>query len=225
MNRSGRWAAALGAGALAVASWSVVSTTSASAAPASASSTASELAVRWSGTASKALRGRGSDGHGGEHGGGGRSDGDRGSKSKHAKSGKAKGKGRGHGHGHGGGQGGGNGGGNGGGEGGGHGCHYPPSKTHQVVLSGPNHTHRGRTVTLNGKVSHNGCSVGGVKVGLYSSHDGKTDWRLIQSAEVDSKGNYTFTVPSHRLHYYQSVAAAGRGEAPVASAILPLPLR
>jgi len=213
MNRSGRVTAALGAAILAVASWSMIEMSSASAAPAGAAA-ASELAVRWSGTASAgaALRGRGPDGHGGEHGGGGRSDGHRST---------SKGRGRGHGRGH---HGGGHGGGAGGGEGG-HGCHYPPSQTDQVVLGGPDHTRHGRTVTLSGRVTHNGCSAGGVKVGLYSSHDGKTDWRLIQTAEVDREGNYSFLVPSHRLHYYQSVAAAGRGQAPVASAILPLPLR
>ena len=102
------------------------------------------------------------------------------------------------------------------------GCQYPPSGAPQVVMTGPNHTHRGRTVTLNGKVSRNGCAIGSVRLGLYSSHDGATSWVQIRNGQIDAKGNFSFQVPSHALHYYQAVAAAGSGNSMSSSAILKL---
>ncbi len=114
---------------------------------------------------------------------------------------------------------------NGGGHHHGDGCHYPPSSSPQVTLSGPNHTHQGRTVTLTGKVSLNGCQMSQVKLGLYSSHDGATNWVMIRAGQVDTNGNFTFTVPSYATHHYQAVAAAGDGYSPSSSNILPLHLR
>ncbi len=104
-------------------------------------------------------------------------------------------------------------------------CHYPPSRSPQVTLSGPNRTRKGRTVTLTGKVTTNGCGMDSVKLGLYSSHDGKTNWVMIRDGEIDKKGNFSFQVPSHATHYYQAVVAAGNGYAVSSSEILPLILR
>lgn len=213
--------------AVSSAAWGL-SATQASATAASAVNASSALSHRLQ--PSHGSKGRGSDGHGGEHSGGAVS-------WRHSVKGKTtvkKQKPRGGGGSsagnHGGGStgggnhgGGNNGGGNtngGGNHGGGHhGCHYPPSRTHHVEFGGPTKTRRGVPVTLSGKVSHNGCQLAGVKVGLYSSHNGRTGWVLIAKTTTDSRGAFSFRVPGLATHYYQSVAAAGRGTDAVASRI------
>ncbi len=166
--------------------------------------------------------GRSRDGHGGEHGGGA-SNGHHGQpviKAKPAKKSTKKRDPRG-----GGNHGGNHGGGNHGGNHGGGGCHYPPSRTHQITFSGPSHTKRGKAVTLTGKVSHNGCKTSGSTVGLYSSHDGRTGWVLIARASAGADGSFSFSVPGYALHYYQSVIAPGGGYSVVASPIVPVHVR
>lgn len=166
------------------------------------------------------VHGRGNDGHGGEHSGGAayHASKKRSAPAKPAKASKKRG-------GHGGSN---SNSGNNGGAGHHHpggGCHYPPSSSPQVTLSGPNHTHAGRTVTLTGKVSLNGCAMSQVKLGLYSSHDGAVNWVMIRDGQLDKDGNFSFTVPSYATHYYQAVAAAGDGYTPASSNILPLVLK
>jgi hypothetical protein len=214
------------------------------------SQTAFTPAYRDAGKAYRELRGRGPNGHGGEHGGGGRGEtakrSDRGSAT--SSGGEITGRpvsnpGRpqdppshpsnppgpenpGNGHNP---DNSGNGTNNGhhneGNRGNGRGnCHYPPSGALQVAMTGPNHTHRGRTVTLTGKVRHNGCERTSVKLGLYSSHDGATQWVQIRHGQVDARGNFSFEVPSYATHYYQAVVAAGDGHGMSSSAILKLEL-
>lgn len=212
------WLAALaGAGVLVAGSLTAANAqagTSASAAARSVGSytAAGDLISGKSPVRNRSLHGRGHDGHGGEHSGGGaqRSEKKRSAPVKNTKS-KKRGD---HHHGN-----------SGGGHHHGGGCHYPPSSSPQVTLSGPNHTHKGRTVTLTGKVSLNGCQMSQVKLGLYSSHDGASNWVMIRSGQVDKNGNFSFTVPSYATHHYQAVAAAGDGYSPSSSNILPLHLR
>ncbi len=116
--------------------------------------------------------------------------------------------------------------GNGRGHGYGRGCHYPPNGAAQVVLEGPDHTHDGRTVTLTGHVTRNGCHVPRAAVGLYGSSDGRTGWTKIGETSTDREGAYSFDVPSYAEHHYQVVMAGERdGVDATASAVLRLRLR
>lgn len=206
-----RMNAAVGAGVLATLSLTAWGLSSAQAAPVTGTAASATLAHRM--ISVHEPKGRAGDGHGGEHSGGSSRDG-------HHSKAKPKGKKADHRHdNHGGGTNGNNGGDHGGNHGGGHGCHYPPSRSHQVVLNAPSKS-RGRTLTLTGKVTHNGCGVSYAKVGLYSSHDGSTGWVLINKAKVGKDGSFSFQVSSKGSHYYQSVVAPDQGHDPAASGIV-----
>lgn len=195
-----RMNAAVGAGVLATLSLTAWGLSSAQAAPVTGAAASATLAHRM--ISVHEPKGRAGDGHGGEHSGGSSRDG-------HHSKAKPKGKKADNRHdNHG-----------GGGNGGGQGCHYPPSRSHQVVLNAPSKS-RGRTLTLTGKVTHNGCGVSYAKVGLYSSHDGSTGWVLINKAKVGKDGSFSFQVSSKGSHYYQSVVAPDQGHDPAASGIV-----
>jgi hypothetical protein len=152
------------------------------------------------------VAGRGGNGHGGEHSGG--SHGSPGGSGNPGTAGPPPGNGQGANGNH------------NGNNGNHHGCHYPPSRSPQVTLTGPASTRRGSTIDLIGRVSTNGCPHDRFRVGLYSSHDGTTQWRLINSRTIHSDGRYRFKVRVGALHYYQVVLAAGGGRAVATSPIV-----
>ncbi|MFN8079252.1 MAG: hypothetical protein U0Q19_06775 [Kineosporiaceae bacterium] len=213
-----RMNAAVGAGVLTALSLTAWGLSSAQAAPVTGAAASATLAHRM--ISVHEPKGRGGDGHGGEHSGGSSHDDHESHGSKGRKSDNRHDN---HGDHHGGGDHHGDGGGNhGGGDhdgDGGHGCHYPPSRSHQVVLHGPSRGH-GHGFTLTGKVTHNGCGVPDAKVGLYTSRDGSTGWVLVGKTKVGKDGSFAFNVSNKGRHYYQTVVAPDKGHDPAASGIV-----
>lgn len=104
------------------------------------------------------------------------------------------------------------------------GCHYPANGTPSVVLSGPSHSHAGRTVTLNTTVTINKCGREGASAALWASKDNK-NWKQISAMTTGKDGKASFNYYARTNTLMRVMVAGGDGVAPGQSDIFKLEVK